>query len=178
MLAACPVCGNEVCVRAQSLSRIRLFCDPVDCSPARLLCPWDSPGEDTGVGCYSPSSGESPQPRDRTRLFPLLHCRQILYRLTEFLATPHKNVRLEWLVTLIQGASLQNLDRGGKWNSKHSQARLGFSGKNALFHFCSTVPSECPKEHFFIQHARYPARGSLVPAMQETGFHPWVGKIL
>ena len=85
---------------------------------------------------------------------------------------------------LIQGASLWNLDRGGKWNSKQSQARLGFSGKNAVFHFCSAVPSKCPKEHFFIQHARYPARGSLVaqmaknlPAMQETGFHPWVGKI-
>ena len=26
--------------------------DPVDCSPTRLLCPWDSPGKDTGVGCH------------------------------------------------------------------------------------------------------------------------------
>ena len=25
---------------------------PVDCSPDRLLCPWDSPGKNTGVGCH------------------------------------------------------------------------------------------------------------------------------
>ena len=30
-------------------SRVRL-CSPIDCSPARLLCPWDSPGKNTGVG--------------------------------------------------------------------------------------------------------------------------------
>ena len=26
-----------------------LFCNPMDC---RLLCPWDFPGENTGVGCH------------------------------------------------------------------------------------------------------------------------------
>ena len=26
--------------------------DPMDCSP-RLLCPWDSPGQNTGVGCQA-----------------------------------------------------------------------------------------------------------------------------
>jgi len=25
----------------------------MDCSPPRLLCPWDSPGKNTGVGCHS-----------------------------------------------------------------------------------------------------------------------------
>ena len=24
----------------------------MDCSPLRLLCPWDSPGKNTGVGCH------------------------------------------------------------------------------------------------------------------------------
>ena len=24
----------------------------MDCSPPRLLCPWDSPGKNTGVGCH------------------------------------------------------------------------------------------------------------------------------
>ena len=33
-------------------SRVQLFGDPMDCSPARLLCPWDSPGETTGVCCH------------------------------------------------------------------------------------------------------------------------------
>src|SRR5574340_992076 len=26
---------------------------PMDCSPTRLLCPWGSPGKNTGVGCHS-----------------------------------------------------------------------------------------------------------------------------
>ena len=33
------------------LSRVRLFCDPLDC-PARLLCPWGFPGRNTGMGCH------------------------------------------------------------------------------------------------------------------------------
>ena len=28
------------------------LCDRVDCKPTRLLCPWDSPGKNTGVGCH------------------------------------------------------------------------------------------------------------------------------
>ena len=32
--------------------------------PARLLCPWDSPGKNIGAGCHSSSRGSS-QPRDR-----------------------------------------------------------------------------------------------------------------
>ena len=33
--------------------------------PTRLLCPWDSPGKKTGMGCHSFSRGSS-QPRDQT----------------------------------------------------------------------------------------------------------------
>ena len=33
--------------------------------PARLLCPWDSPGKNTRVGCHSLSRGSS-WPRDQT----------------------------------------------------------------------------------------------------------------
>ena len=36
--------------------------------PSRLLCPWNSPGRNTGVGCLSLLRGPSP-PRDRTLLF-------------------------------------------------------------------------------------------------------------
>ena len=38
--------------------------------PSRLLCPWDSPGKDTGVGCLFPSQGicldPGSEPRSRT----------------------------------------------------------------------------------------------------------------
>ena len=64
--------------------------------PAGLLCPWDSPGKNTGVGCHSllqrifPTQGSNPG---------LLHCRQILYRLSYGataiilgLVAPHKRI--------------------------------------------------------------------------------------
>ena len=40
--------ANYVVV-AQSLIRIQLFCDPL--TQPRLLCPWDFPGKNIGVGC-------------------------------------------------------------------------------------------------------------------------------
>ena len=59
-----------VCLVGQSCS---ILCD------SRLLCPWDSPGKDTGVGCHAllqgifPTQGSNPG---------LLHCRQILFQLS------------------------------------------------------------------------------------------------
>ena len=55
------------------------LCDPMDCSPTRLLRPWDFPGKNTGVGCHFLfqeiflTLGLNPG---------LLHCRQMLYRLS------------------------------------------------------------------------------------------------
>ena len=54
------------------------LCDPMDCNPGRPLCPWNSPGKNTRVGCHAllqgifPTQGSNPG---------LLHCRQILYHL-------------------------------------------------------------------------------------------------
>ena len=39
---------------------------PRGLQPTRLLCPWESPGTNTGVGCHSFSRGSS-RPRDQTR---------------------------------------------------------------------------------------------------------------
>ena len=61
--------------------------DPME--PARLLCPWNSPGKNTRVGGHSllqevfPTQGSNPG---------LLHCRQILYHLT------HQGVTLKNLL--------------------------------------------------------------------------------
>ena len=63
---------------------------PHGLEPARLLCPWNSPGKDNRVGCHSllqgifPTQGSNPS---------LLHCRRILHQLS------HKgNSRiLEWV---------------------------------------------------------------------------------
>ena len=37
-------------VATKSLQSCSTLCDPID--PTRLLCPWDSPGNNTGVGCH------------------------------------------------------------------------------------------------------------------------------
>ena len=39
-------------VAAKSLQSCPTLCNPRDSSPNRLLCPWDSPGKNTGVGCH------------------------------------------------------------------------------------------------------------------------------
>ena len=55
------------------------LCDPMD--PARLLCPWNSPGQSTGVGSHSllqgifPTQGLNPG---------LPHCRWILHPLSHW----------------------------------------------------------------------------------------------
>ena len=50
-------------------SHVRL-CDPMDCSlPTRLLCPWNSPGKNAGVGSHAllqgifPTQGSNPHLR-------------------------------------------------------------------------------------------------------------------
>ena len=34
------------------ITQLCLFCDPMDCSMGRLLCPWDSSGKNTWMGCH------------------------------------------------------------------------------------------------------------------------------
>ena len=60
-------CIPGLCMRAKSLPLCLTLCDPLDCSPPRLLCPWDFPGKNTGVGCHALLQGS------RLRLLCLLH---------------------------------------------------------------------------------------------------------
>ena len=52
---------------------------PHGLQPTRLLCPWNSLGQDTGVGSLSLFQGIFPTHRLN---LDLLHCRQILYQLS------------------------------------------------------------------------------------------------
>ena len=67
-----------VCVRASH----SVMCNSLrsyGLQPARLLCPWDSPGQNPGVGCHSFLQGIFLTQGLNPDLF---HCRQILYRAT------------------------------------------------------------------------------------------------
>ena len=61
---------QERCSRSVASNSLR----PNGLQPARLLCPWDSPGQNTGVGCHFhlqgifPTQGSNPD---------LLHCKWI-----------------------------------------------------------------------------------------------------
>ena len=76
--------GSEVRV-TKSCSTLR----PHGLQPARLFCPWESPGKNAGVGSLSllqgifPNQGSNPG---------LLHCRQILYHLSHQ-GSPRVNIQ-------------------------------------------------------------------------------------
>ena len=63
--------------------------------PTRFLCPWDSPGKNTWVVCHSFLQGIFLTQGSNPGLLQLLHCRQVLYKLSQqgsptTLSTPHK----------------------------------------------------------------------------------------
>ena len=79
---------------------------PHGLSPARLLCPWNSPVKNTGGGCYSllqrifPTQGSNPG---------LLHCRQIHYLLLLYQLSHQESARiLEWVAFPFSSRSSQN----------------------------------------------------------------------
>ena len=57
-LLGLTVSWRWVCVKL--LSHVQLLCDPMDCSPTRLLCPGDSLGKSTGGGCHALVQGIFP----------------------------------------------------------------------------------------------------------------------
>ena len=93
-----------LCLVAQSCL---ILCNPMDYS--WLLCPWDSPGKNTGVDCHAflqgiiPTQGSSPG---------LLHCRWILY--------PLNHHRSPWILKLVaysfsRGSSQTRNGTGLSW---------------------------------------------------------------
>ena len=61
------------------LSYVWLFCDPMDGRLTRILCPWDFPGKNTGMGCLFLLQGFFPTQGSNSGL---LDCRQALYHLS------------------------------------------------------------------------------------------------
>ena len=62
-----PVISVTVCSVTQSWLTL---CDPCGLCPARLLCPWDFPGHNTGVGCHFLLQGIFPTKGSNLRLLP------------------------------------------------------------------------------------------------------------
>ena len=75
-----PLLDLHACLCAQSLP-LCLTLQPYGLQPARLLCPWDSLGENPGVGCHALLQGIFPTQGLNSRL---RHCRQILHSLSHW----------------------------------------------------------------------------------------------
>ena len=69
--------GGVLCVLS-CFSHVWLFVTPWTIATG-LLCPWDSPGKNTGVGCHALLQGILPIQGSSPLLLCLLHCRQILW---------------------------------------------------------------------------------------------------
>ena len=63
-----------VCARMHThmLSRVQLF-ETLSTVATRLLCPWDSPGKNTGVGCYFLLQGIFPTQGSNLHFLHFLH---------------------------------------------------------------------------------------------------------
>ena len=68
-----------LCVVLSHFNRAPLFATPWTV-PSKLLCPWDSPGKNTGLGCQALLQGIFLTQGSNLCLLLLLPCRQILYR--------------------------------------------------------------------------------------------------
>ena len=86
--------GKSVCVRMYSLSITSKSLQPHGLEPARLLCPWNSPGKSTGAGCHSLQVIFLTQGSN----LGFLHGRQLLYRLS------HQSQWTSGNVTVLQGS--------------------------------------------------------------------------
>ena len=96
----------HVCMCAQLLQPCSTFCDPHGLQPTRVLCPWDSPGKNTGVGCRSLLQGIFPTQGWNLCLLYLLHRRWILYPQSH-LGSPRLLLRLT--------TSFKGLECGYAW---------------------------------------------------------------
>ena len=67
------------CAVLSRFSLVWLCATPWTVQPSRLLCPWDSPGKNTGVGCHALLQGIFLTLGSNLQLLQLLHCRQVLY---------------------------------------------------------------------------------------------------
>ena len=87
--------AKSAVVVVQSLSRVRLFMTPQTLAidtrhQLTILCPWDFPGKNTGVGCHFLLHGIFPTQGSN---LGLLHCRKILYQLS------HQGSPMQWDLT-------------------------------------------------------------------------------
>ena len=95
---------------------------PHGLQPTRLLCPWNSPGKNTGVGSHSFLKGIFPT---QGSTLGLLHCKRILYHLSH----------LERLVIKLNKGPTPGGQGEGSW-VQHGPQVGGIQVKSSLGKLC------------------------------------------
>ena len=81
------------------------LCNLMDCSLLRLLCPWNFPGKNPGMGCHFLLQGIFPDQRSNPRLLCLLHWQVDSWPL----APPGKLMWVRCIYLLYNKLKLRNL---------------------------------------------------------------------
>ena len=116
---------------------------PRGLKPARLLCPWDSPGKNTGVGCHALLQGIFPTQGSNLHL---LHCRWTFYHLSAKLPSIGD--------TLLPNSKLL---RAPTQETAHSS--------DLIFQFCTSISTPAPP--------KWRAHSPRLRGMRkETGVYP------
>ena len=92
--------------------------------PARLLCPWDFPGKDTGVGCHFLLQEIFLTQESNLHLLCLLHCRWTLYLLSHQGSpkySPNRPTSSKIRFSPQVGGTIAIMDEGERWVNRHSQ---------------------------------------------------------
>ena len=105
----------------------------MDCSPTRLLCPWNSPGKNTRVSCHFLLQGIFPTQGSN---LGLLHCRQILYHLS------HQGS----FMTGISSVAHSCLDSETSWTAAR-QASLSITNSQSLIKLVHRVGDAIQPSH-------------------------------
>ena len=80
-----PVCTSALPLHEHLCERTHgRLCATHGLQPARLLCPWDSPDRNTGVGCHFLLQGIFPTQGCNPRLPCLMHYGWVLYLLSRW----------------------------------------------------------------------------------------------
>ena len=109
---------NTVCVYVLVTQLYLTLCNPMDYMwPTRLLCPWNSSGKNTWVGCHFLLLGIFPT---QGLNLVLLHCRQIFFFFFFLPSEPKGKPCMEHYSS--KNAICSNIDRSRNYHTKWSKS--------------------------------------------------------